>query len=79
MRHGYLYSRPADFESRLAPINGRLEAFALAMPRHSRSIYLDVLAGAGVTYVCDPGSMQSPPLMWPHGGGAFLDFISNPK
>jgi len=69
----------ADFESKLAPMSGRLEAFALAMPRHSRSIYLDVLAGAGLTYVCDPGSMQSPPLLWPHGGGAFLDFISNPK
>ena len=48
---------------------------ALAMPRHSRSIYLDVLAGAGVTYVCDPGSMQSPPLMWPHGGGAMLELL----
>ncbi|HXN86706.1 MAG TPA: acyl-CoA reductase [Candidatus Binataceae bacterium] len=67
---------PADFELKLAPVKGRLEAFALAAARHSRAIYLDVLAGAGVTYVCDPGSMQSPPLMWPHGGGAFLDFVS---
>jgi hypothetical protein len=66
---------PADFEFKLAPMCGRLEAFAVAMPRHSRPRYLDVLAGAGVAYVCDPGSMQSPPLMWPHGGGAFLDFI----
>jgi hypothetical protein len=69
----------ADFESRLAPMSGRLEAFALATAGYARAIYLDVLAGAGVTYVCDPGSMQSPPLMWPHGGGAFLDFISNPQ
>ncbi len=66
----------ADLASRLAPVAGRLEAFALAAPRFSRAKFVDVLAGAGVTYVCDPGKMQSPPLSWPHGGGAFLDFIT---
>lgn len=65
-----------DFASRLAPVAGRLEAFALAVPALSRARFLDVLAGAGVTYVCDPGKMQSPPLNWPHGGGAFLDFLA---
>ncbi len=65
----------ADFESRLAPIAGRLEAFALAAPRHERARWLEVLARAGVSYVCDPGQMQSPPILWPHGGGAFIDFI----
>ena len=65
-----------DFASRLAPVAGRLEAFALAAPAASRAGFLDVLAGAGVTYVCDPGKMQSPPLNWPHGGGAFLDFVA---
>jgi hypothetical protein len=65
-----------DFASRLAPVAGRLEAFALVVPAPSRARFLDVLAGAGVTYVCDPGKMQSPPLNWPHGGGAFLDFVA---
>jgi hypothetical protein len=64
-----------DLATRLAPVAGRLEAFALAAAGPSRAKYLDVLAGAGVTYVCDPGKMQSPPLNWPHGGGAFLDFL----
>ncbi len=66
----------ADFASRLAPIAGRLEAFALAVPRRERAQWLEALAPAGVTYVCDAGRMQSPPVAWPHGGGAFLDFIS---
>jgi hypothetical protein len=65
-----------DLASRLAPVAGRLEAFALAIAAPSRARYLDVLAGAGVTYVCDPGKTQSPPLAWPHGGGAFLDFLA---
>jgi hypothetical protein len=65
-----------DLASRLAPVSGRLEAFALAASGPSRARFLDVLAGAGVTYVCDPGRMQSPPLYWPHGAGAFLDFIT---
>ncbi len=65
-----------DLASRLAPVAGRLEAFALAVPPQSRARFLDVLAGAGVTYVCDPGQMQSPPLNWPHGGGQFLDFLT---
>jgi hypothetical protein len=65
-----------DFAARLAPVTGRIEAFALAAPPHSRAKFLDVLAGAGVTYVSDPGALQSPPFNWPHGGGAFLDFIA---
>jgi hypothetical protein len=65
-----------DLASRLAPVAGRLEAFALAAPASSRARFIDVLAGAGVTYVCDPGKMQSPALNWPHGAGAFLDFLA---
>ena len=66
-----------DLLSRLAPVAGRLEAFALAAPTHLRARFLDVLAGAGVTYVCDPGKMHSPALNWPHGGSAFLDFLAS--
>lgn len=67
---------PGDFEARLAPIAGRLEAFALAVGVSDRAQWMEVLARAGVSYVCDPGRIQSPPVTWPHGGGAFLDFIS---
>ena len=67
-----------DLASRLAPVAGRLEAFALAAAPLSLASFLDTLAGAGVTYVCEPGKMQSPPLIWPHGGGGFLDFIAVP-
>lgn len=66
----------ADFESRLAPIAGRLEGFALAVPALQRAQWVEALARAGVCYICDPGRMQSPPVTWPHGGAAFLDFIS---
>jgi acyl-CoA reductase-like NAD-dependent aldehyde dehydrogenase len=65
----------ADFESRLAPISGRLEGFAIAVAAQDRARWLEVLAHAGVSYVCDPGRMQSPPMPWPHGGGAFLKFV----
>ena len=65
----------ADLESRLKPVCGRVEAFALSVRHHARPRWLDVLARAGVFYLCDPGQMQSPPIVWPHGGGAFLDFI----
>ncbi len=66
----------ADLQSRLEPVAGRLEAFALAVPPVARASWLEVLARAGVTYVCDPGNMQTPPMLWPHGGGAFIDFVS---
>jgi acyl-CoA reductase-like NAD-dependent aldehyde dehydrogenase len=68
-----------DFQARLAPIAGRLEAFALAVAPQDRAGWLQSLASAGVSYVCDPGRMQSPPILWPHGGGAFIDFLRGGK
>ena len=68
-----------DLAARIAPVAGRLEAFALAAAAPSRARFLDVLAGAGVSYVCDPGRMQSPPLNWPHGGGALIDFLASAR
>jgi Acyl-CoA reductase (LuxC) len=67
---------PADLKSRLAPVSGRLEAFALAVSDRERARWTKVLAALGVSYVCAPGMMQSPPLAWRHGGGAFLDFVT---
>lgn len=61
-----------DLERRLAPVNGRLEACALAGPDHRTLPLRSILQHAGASYVCEPGRMQSPPIDWPHGGGAFL-------
>jgi len=32
-----------------------------------------------VCYLCPPGAMQSPPLNWNHGGGAFMRALSTPR
>jgi Acyl-CoA reductase (LuxC) len=62
-----------DLERRLAPVSGRLEAFAIAgHPRSGDAQIRAMLEKSGVSYICAPGAMQSPPLEWPHGGGAFL-------
>ena len=54
---------------------GRLEAFALAAPPDVRARLEGGLQLLGVSYVCEPGRMQSPPLDWPHGGGAMLELL----
>jgi hypothetical protein len=57
--------------TRLAPAAGRLEAIAVASDRSEMlAIAMRVL---GVTYLAAPGEIQSPPLEWPHGGGAMLE------
>ncbi len=66
----------ADLESRLAPAAGRLEAFALVAPDSAGPEWLGLFATLGVSWVCAPGMMQSPPLSWRHGGGAFLKFLT---
>jgi len=62
----------ADFSSRLEAVSGRLEAFAVADPAHRLEDERAWLSEAGVSYLAAPGMMQSPPLEWPHGKGAFL-------
>ena len=65
-----------DLGRRLAPLKGRLEACALAAPEHRSLPLRSVLQHAGATYICEPGQMQSPPLDWPHGSGAFLRMLT---
>ncbi|HVA84307.1 MAG TPA: acyl-CoA reductase, partial [Candidatus Binataceae bacterium] len=60
---------------RLANAAGRLEAFALAAPANLRAQLDASLRMLGVSYVCEPGRMQSPPLDWPHGGGLMLELL----
>jgi hypothetical protein len=60
---------------RLGPATGRLEAFALGAPSDAREGLEAKLRLLGVSYICEPGRMQSPPLDWPHGGAAFLRLL----
>ncbi len=64
-----------DLDERLAAMHGRLEAFSVAAGTSAEGA-ANLLARRGVTWICEPGSIQSPPLEWRHGGGAFLDFVS---
>jgi hypothetical protein len=60
----------AVFRDCIAPVAGRIEAMAVAgddAEVEARAMHLP--------YVCAAGAMQSPPLDWPHGGGAFLDLM----
>ncbi len=59
-----------DLRARIAPAAGRLEAFSLA---GDDDALIGDLRAFGVAYIAAPGAIQSPPLTWRHGGGAFLD------
>jgi hypothetical protein len=66
------FNDAASLELRLQPVNGQIEAFALAGDDSGTAPIRAMLDQFGATYICRPGAMQSPPLDWPHGGGAFL-------
>jgi len=55
--------------------SGRIEAMAVAGDDAETRRISKMLRALGVTYVALPGEMQSPPLLWRHGGGAFLDMM----
>ncbi len=65
-----------DFEQRLAPMRGKLEAFSVTAGASSAEAAAELLGRLGVAWICEPGSIQSPPLEWRHGGGGFLDFVT---
>jgi Acyl-CoA reductase (LuxC) len=64
-----------DLQRRLAPARGHLEAFAIADPARRFDDLRASLSSLGVSYVPEPGEMQSPPLDWRHGGGILLDLL----
>jgi hypothetical protein len=68
-----------DLKSRLQPVAGRIEAFAIAAPIAGGELLRAFLAELGVCYLCEPGAMQSPPLEWSHGGGAFLRALADSR
>ncbi len=65
-----------DLRARLRPAQGRLEGFSVAATE-TEAAQLGALLGAlGVSHLAAPGTIQSPPVTWRHGGGAFLDWIT---
>ena len=59
----------------LATASGRVEAVAVAGDEVETRRISSMLDALGVSYVAAPGEMQSPPLLWRHGGGAFFDMM----
>jgi Acyl-CoA reductase (LuxC) len=68
-----------ELRERLSPAAGRLEAIAFAGNESERRELAQFAAGFGVSYISPPGEIQSPPLDWRHGGGAFLDSMVSPR
>jgi len=66
----------ADLEARIADASGRIEAVAIASPIGGDSRFREVLSRASVSLIAAPGEMQSPPLLWRHGEGRFLDIMT---
>ncbi len=64
-----------EFRDRIAGILGRIEAMAVAGHENEAADLRVTIGATGIPYVCAPGEMQSPPLDWRHGGGAFLDMM----
>ncbi|MGH7781443.1 MAG: acyl-CoA reductase [Candidatus Binataceae bacterium] len=68
-----------DLRARLAPASGRLEAFSIAGGGgDADAATIAEIEGLGVSYIARPGAIQSPPLRWRHGGGAYLDSMTKP-
>jgi acyl-CoA reductase-like NAD-dependent aldehyde dehydrogenase len=61
--------------NRIEPLAERLEAFAIAGPATGCDVTRARLEKLGVSYVCEAGQMQSPPLEWRHGGGGFIEIF----
>jgi hypothetical protein len=59
----------------LTTASGIVEAVAVAGDDGETRRISAMLAALGISYVSAPGEMQSPPLVWRHGGGAFLDMM----
>jgi hypothetical protein len=66
-----------ELAQRLRSATGALEGCAIADPANRLDKSREMLRGAGVSYFCEPGDLQSPPPSWPHGGGGFLRLMES--
>ena len=64
-----------EVRASIAAASGRIEAIAVAGDEAETRRISGMLDALGVSYISAPGEMQSPPLLWRHGGGAFLDMM----
>ncbi len=65
----------AEFRACIAAVSGRIEAMAVVGDDVETRRISAMLATLGISYVCAPGEMQSPPIDWRHNGGAFFDIM----
>jgi hypothetical protein len=65
-----------DLRARLAPAGRRLEGFSVAATDVEAARLGTILGALGVSHLAAPGAIQSPPITWRHGGGAFLDSMT---
>jgi hypothetical protein len=65
-----------DLRARLRPVHRRLEGFSVAATEMEAARLGALLGELGVSHLAAPGAIQSPPVTWRHGGGAFLDWIT---
>jgi hypothetical protein len=64
-----------QLRGRLAGVAGALEGFAIADPAGRLASSRTLLSELGVSYLCPPGMLQSPPPPWAHGGGRLLHLM----
>jgi hypothetical protein len=68
-----------EFRDCIACVAGRIEAMAVSGGESHAIRIGEALRAMGISYVCSPGEMQSPPLDWLHGGGGFIDRMVGPR
>jgi hypothetical protein len=69
----------SEVRERLAPVKGLIEAFGLCGNQSVSANFHALANELDISYVAQFGEMQSPPLDWRHGGGAFLDVMIGPR
>ncbi|HKD69142.1 MAG TPA: acyl-CoA reductase [Candidatus Binataceae bacterium] len=70
-----MIANESELRGRLAGAAGSLEGFAIADPANRLESWRAILREMGVSWLCAPGQLQSPPPSWPHGGGRFLHLM----
>jgi hypothetical protein len=66
-----------ELRGRLSAAAGVLEGFVIADPANRLEASRATLRELGVSYLCTPGRLQSPPPAWAHGGGRFLRLMGD--
>lgn len=65
----------SHFRASLGASSRYVEAIAVAGDEAETRRITAMLNALDISYLSKPGEMQSPPLVWRHGGGAFLELM----